>query len=402
MTGPRRRSQNGGMSSGFRFQTSELKTDGVASTGILRARAVLARAGVYKYSDGIRQWMEYTPARVLQDQAWVDSVKLSPVTINHPSEPVTAQNARDLAVGAVGDTVLAVDGENSSAIAVWTADAVEKARTTHQQISMGYWADVKEEAGEFNGVAYQFVQVSRRANHVALVERGRHGSSVRLALDSAGWGSAGFETEEQLRSDDERAPQPKQEVKMPQIRLGNLTLDVADAGTATSIQAYVDQAQADLMNVKSASEQATKRADQAEAARDAAKAELDKLKSDSGSVHADQMKVARARVKLEERATEVLGKDVKLDGLSDREVQVLMLDKLGVKLDADKSDDYVAARLDALGDLTERARKVTPQPSVAELLGRAKNDQAPQQRADSGQAQGEQLSPNQALARKWG
>jgi len=155
-------------------------------TGILRGRAVLAKEGVYRYSDQSGAvWHEYVPRSTLSDPAWIDSLKLAPVTLNHPTEMVTSDNARYLAVGAIGDGVVMLGDRLASPIAVYARDAVEAAQTTHKEISLGYYADVEMRKGQFDGQAYDRVQVNRRANHVALVEHGRHGPDVRLVQDAA-------------------------------------------------------------------------------------------------------------------------------------------------------------------------------------------------------------------------
>ena len=49
-----------------------------------------------------------------------------------------------------------------------------------KELSMGYFCDYDLSAGEFNGQHYDVVQRNLRANHVALVDRGRSGSDVRV------------------------------------------------------------------------------------------------------------------------------------------------------------------------------------------------------------------------------
>jgi hypothetical protein len=170
----------------LRYDNLAPKIDAVdPETGILRGRAVLAKEGVYRYSDQSGAvWFEYVPRSTLSDPAWIDSLKLAPVTLNHPTEMVTSDNARYLAVGAIGDGVVMLGDRLASPIAVYARDAVEAAQTTHKEISLGYYADVEMRKGEFDGQAYDRVQVNRRANHVALVEHGRHGHDVRLVNDA--------------------------------------------------------------------------------------------------------------------------------------------------------------------------------------------------------------------------
>jgi hypothetical protein len=171
----------------LRYDNLAPKIDAVdPDTGILRGRAILAKEGVYRYSDQSGAvWFEYVPRSTLADPAWIDSLKLAPVTLNHPTEMVTADNARYLAVGAIGDGVVMLGDRLASPIAVYAREAVDAAQSSHKEISLGYYADVEMRSGEWQGQKYDRVQVNRRANHVALVEHGRHGHDVRLVNDAA-------------------------------------------------------------------------------------------------------------------------------------------------------------------------------------------------------------------------
>lgn len=90
------------------------------------------------------------------------------------------------------------------------------------------------------------------------------------------------------------------------------------------------------------------RADQAEAQRDAAverATKADKARQDA----IDQAPViGRARVELELCAQSVLGKEFKVDGVADHDLRLQTLDKLGIKLPADKRTNavYVEMRFD--------------------------------------------------------
>ena len=171
----------------LRHDQLAIRLDGTdPETGILRGRAVLAKEGVYQYADGAgNRWAEYVPTSTLTDAGWLDSLRMAPVTLNHPAQMVTADNARSLAVGAIGDSILKLGDRIASPITVWDRGAVAAATTTHGEISLGYMATVEDRAGEWNGQKYDRVQVARRANHVALVDRGRHGPEVALHADAA-------------------------------------------------------------------------------------------------------------------------------------------------------------------------------------------------------------------------
>lgn len=442
----------------YRADILQMHTDGQDPvTGILRGRATLAKEGVYRYSDGATTWAEYVPISTLTDPAWLDSLKLAPVTLDHPAQMVTADNARALAVGGIGDSILRLGSAIASPIAVWARDAVEAAQTTHREISLGYHAEVEDRDGTWNGQRYDRVQVKRRANHVALVQRGRHGPDVRLLMDSA---DIDPEIEEET-TDAEETYTPPAEVaanarrglelreEQPPSNRGGTEVGLArarqlanrdpvslstikrmasffarhevdkqgegwgkdskgyqawllwggDAGWAwaksvirkaesrgdnAAWQLRADEAQEDAimqekidaLTAELAAEKA--RADKAEADRDAKTAKLNAMKSGDkcdncgapmkdGAYCADSAKaLVAARVELETIAAKA---EVKADGKSDRQVRLDVLAAWGVKLDDTKSDDYIAARLDA--ETEHRAGKRSPMELIADAASKA-------------------------------
>ena len=121
----------------LRYDNLAPKIDAVdPETGILRGRAILAKEGVYRYSDQSgAAWFEYVPRSTLADPAWINTLKLAPVTLNHPTEMVTADNARYLAVGAIGDGVVMLGDRLASPIAIYAREAVDAARADLTQRS---------------------------------------------------------------------------------------------------------------------------------------------------------------------------------------------------------------------------------------------------------------------------
>ena len=104
-----------------------------------------------------------------------------PVTINHPDEPVTAENHKVLSVGHIGGSV-ARDGEHIVAQMVITdADAVELAENGHRWLSAGYLVDtIASEGVAPDGTPYHYKQCGKVTfNHVALLtdERPRAGNT---------------------------------------------------------------------------------------------------------------------------------------------------------------------------------------------------------------------------------
>ena len=157
--------------------------------GGLRMDAAVARSGILEYpgpnGSVIR---EYRP---LEEASRADSLATladAPVTNRHPPGKVTAKNYKAYCVGHVsgearmdGELVvcrLAVQDET-------TLSAVEQA--TQREVSCGYTCDLDETPGVLaDGSRYDRIQRNIQYNHVAIVERGRAGREVALALARRG------------------------------------------------------------------------------------------------------------------------------------------------------------------------------------------------------------------------
>lgn len=373
----------------LRSETVAIRADAGPIDGQFRGTATLAKPGVYEYSDGVETWTEYTPASTLTDPAYMDSLRMLPVTMDHPSPPlVTSATVKALSVGGMGDTITAdADGILSAPIAVWDGAAATAARTTHKQISLGYRVRVDMTPGVTpDGVAYDRVQTGRLGNHVALVEEGRHGPRIRVRSDASGNVVDQHQYAQRIdgaNKPDARLPKltnrsdTKPETPhMAQITLGNLKLEVADAATATAIQAHVDGLAAKVADVTSI----TVRADEAAGKLAAKVAELETIKADHAAalaaVTADAGNAARARVALESQVAAICGADWKADGKSDRECRLDALKALKVEVAADASDDYLRAAIDFAPKGDTNKRVTTADVFSASLQKGARGDAA--------------------------
>lgn len=327
------------MTTVWRQDKLQLDAKGVdPATGFLTGRVTLAKVGVYPYlqADGsVRH--EYVPPETLADKDWLASCEMAPVTLLHPPEPVCAQNAATYQVGALGEQVVAKSDANESRLRVYRSDGVEAVKAGVQEASCGYTCVLVHTPGEYQGQKYDAVQTARRMNHLAIVPRGRHGPDVRLRMDAA------YPFAE--------PPIPKQEPKMPAVRLGNLTLDVADASTAQAIQTHVDTLQARADATEAAKQAEKARADKAEGERDAAKAAAEQAKAEVAKAAEQARADAKARMALESQVAKVLP-ELQTEGKTDAELRLAVLQKLDPQFKADgKSEVYVQARFDAALDL---------------------------------------------------
>ncbi len=106
----------------------------------------------------------------------------APVTIDHPSVAVTADNWREYGRGEIhGDVVR--DGQKVRVpIIVRDAQAVKSATTTHKQISMGYATELvfPADGKHPDGTVCDAYQTNIRINHIAFVPAARGGPELRV------------------------------------------------------------------------------------------------------------------------------------------------------------------------------------------------------------------------------
>lgn len=166
--------------------------------GFLRGRAIVTSIGVftYKRKDGTVQRELRLPEEVFAFDT-LNSMKLKPVTLNHPNELVTSENADRLQVGSLGDNPTSTtqwhdepwdkvtDGINCAIDMVITKkDAIDAVLNGKQALSMGYTCDLEmaEPGSSWCGIEYDFIQRNIRYNHCAIVDAARAGDNAKIEL----------------------------------------------------------------------------------------------------------------------------------------------------------------------------------------------------------------------------
>lgn len=176
----------------FMSDTLVLDAPRRTSDGYLAVRAKAARTGVYQYAGhevdpenkhGLR---DQASVNVLRDDAdvfdkrSVHSFIGKPITNDHPTEAVTASNWKDHAGGVVMGAIR--DGDHLAFDLLLTdAKAIAAVDAGKVELSNGYTANLA--FGDFaaaDGTKCPVKQTSILGNHVALVDRGRAGSSCRI------------------------------------------------------------------------------------------------------------------------------------------------------------------------------------------------------------------------------
>ena len=357
--------------------------------GFLKGRAIVTSIGVftYKRADGTVQRELRLPEEVFSAPT-LNSMKLKPVTLNHPTELVTSDNADKLQIGSLGDNPSrtkqetnwngnpipwqeVTDGINCAIDMVITKkDAIDAVLNGKQSLSMGYTCDLEiaEPGATWCGVEYDFIQRNIRYNHCAIVDSARAGDNAKIELRQD---SEDAVLEDMLIKTDGGKPMLKKinldgidyEAEESVIKALNAEKARADKAEkekedACGEKKTMDKKVADMEKKvtefeKRISELEAER-DSAKEKKDAAEAELEELKKTSmDSKKIDEM--VNAKIDLLHNA-EKAGVEVKSD-MSDADIKKAVIAKVFPKANLDGKDEvYIQARYDStIETLAERA-----------------------------------------------
>jgi len=321
--------------------------------GFLRVKATVGRTGVLEYQqpDGSVRRELRSPDHVF-DATSLESLALIPVTLDHPTRTspdfglVRADNIKRLAVGHGGDSPVRVDDKLDLNILITDPNAIGAVEQGVRQISPGYTTRLDHTPGVWQGQPYDAVQTEIRYNHVAIVERGRAGPSVRLHLDSDAAEVAPLTLE-------------KETPIMVKLNLDGVDFECSEQ-LKQAIEASAVKQQAELETTKGQVAALTARADAAEAERDELKTKCVELQNPERLQEA-----VAGRLSLEREAGKILG-ETKLDGLSEAEVKTQVVAKVFPAM-AEKLVDCDPAYLQASFDLAVQSHSDKPTESLGQV-----------------------------------
>lgn len=154
--------------------------------GYLRGEAVVTRAGIFPYLnlDGSIRYELRHPDNVFHEDS-LKTLKMIPVTDNHPSEFVTSSNAKLYQKGFTGEVYKVVDHNIIVSVTITHDDLIESVLSGKCELSLGYYTELLKEDGEYEGQRYDYRQLNPIYNHLAVVLQGRAGRDARLRTDKA-------------------------------------------------------------------------------------------------------------------------------------------------------------------------------------------------------------------------
>lgn len=329
--------------------------------GFLRMPAHLTRAGIleYKRADGTTV-RELRPSSEVFAPSSLATLRAAPVTDLHPTEMISPANVRKLSIGIVSEDVRA-DGELvAAAVTVQEADAIAAVeRGERREISCGYRCRIDATPGTYRGQPYDQVQRDIVYNHVALGPRnwGRAGRDIALRIDAAGDADAPDATVFRLDAADALSISLAQPIAAgkQRARMDMTTIDLDGAHVEVPREAAPKILQALSVRTDALGEVVIER-DERDERIATLEERIDQLEAALREAPAKIEAAARERSAVIERVKPILGEEMRLDGMSVRDMQEAFLAKVNPAFVVkDRTDDQIAIAFDALASVEQRA-----------------------------------------------
>lgn len=358
--------------------------------GFLTGRAIVTSIGVftYQYADGTVLRELRLPEEVFALES-LESMKLKPVTNQHPDGFVTPENQKELQVGSLGSDVTTTtqirdyDGWTDSDkitdgihvaidMTINRDDAIDDVLNGRRALSMGYTCEIEETSGVYMGVEYDCIQRKIRYNHCAIVDAARAGDAAMIHLDGADAILTGSPKVQKIaaQSTTNKDHQKQEDKSMKQtVRIDGIDYEVADSVAAhiAALTKKSDEAVKKADGLEKEVSDSKALVSKLEAERDTEKARADKAEADLEQARKDAFDESRIDSVVQERlaildAADKAGvkvtPEMKMDGIRRAVIAAVFP---SVNLDG-KNDDYVAACFDSAkpelekrGDSAQRA-----------------------------------------------
>lgn len=370
--------------------------------GFLRGRAIVTSIGVftYKRKDGTVQRELRLPEEVFSFDT-LNSMKLKPVTLNHPSELVTSDNADRLQVGSLGDNPSwtkewhdrnwqeVTDGINCAIdMMITKKDAIDAVLNGKQALSMGYTCDLEaaQPGAAWCGIEYDFIQRNIRYNHCAIVDAARAGDNAKIELradsedavleDMVFYKKTDGGTQMLKKINLDGIDYEAEETVIKALHAANERADKAEkdaCGTKKELDECIE-------NAKKAKDELEKKISEVEAERDTAKEKADGLEKENAELKKTTLDSARideavnAKIALLENAKKA-NVEVKAD-MSDMDIKKAVITSAFPNANFDGKDDvYIQARYDATVEMLEERNDAKNRQVTSDLPPEAHADE---------------------------
>jgi hypothetical protein len=341
----------------FGFDRAQASFDATKTPeGYLRGRALISRTGVFEYrasefglpgGDRVIRVLRH-PDDVFNQES-LRSFRQVPITIEHQAM-LDASNVGKFKVGQLGSELQVNSPYVESDLVVDAKEGVDAVEAGgKREVSCGYWFQLVEERGEFEGQPYEFRQTQIRGNHLALTDAARLGPELRISVDSKNFpcavqGRAGLDSHPQRR---------EPHMSMVKIALdGGLSYDAAPE-VAVAFDALKRKAQEAIDALEAAKTEKTGLQAKLDAAEAAKKTAEDALKAERDGMAEKVAAAAKDRADLLAIAQEALDAEAlkDLDGKDAQEIKraiILSQDKGAEETLKGKDATYVDAYFDSV------------------------------------------------------
>lgn len=148
----------------------------------------ITKAGVYPYLgrqispklEPNKIYYVYRPLSELTNPETIESFNVVPMINDHEmiGEGFTPYDKRP--AGGILFNPVANDKGLNGDLKIYSDKLKNEIKSGKKELSLGYFCDYELSEGEFNGQRYDAIQRNIRGNHIALVNKGRMGSDVRV------------------------------------------------------------------------------------------------------------------------------------------------------------------------------------------------------------------------------
>lgn len=335
----------------FRLDSFKKDKYEITNQGFLKAESLATKVGVfeYKHADGSVTREFRSPEEVFNQES-MDSLKMVPITRNHPPGMVDIKNLKQYQVGFTGETI-EQRGDHVGCTALITDEDEVKAILKKfdmmgmtDEVSLGYKCDVIPEAGEWNGETYDHIQKNIRYNHYSLLDgQGRAGRDARLRLDQ--------KTKEKKKEDIIMFKFKREKIEVPGLHMDAIDIEIPDEATQT-----VEKLSGKLDEAVGIIDYLAKTGDALQGRLDASAEDLEKVKKDLEDWKdpaSDKIQtMLKTRKDLEDLADKL---KVEHKDKDDKTLKLDIIKTVSKDFDPkDKSDEYIEARFDTIREAMEK------------------------------------------------
>lgn len=349
--------------------------------GYLKVSAPIAKEGImtYRLKDGsIRR--ELVTKETLFNKESLATLKLKPVTNRHPQEMLLdSKTVKRRNVGTVGETIEPSEDKLVANFVVTDQSAIDSIEAGRVELSPGYQTVLDFTPGTWNGQPYDAIQTKREYNHLALVDRARGGSDLRINIDSEDEIGLSVEKEDSEENNNNE-PRKNGDIMKKAIKVDGVEVEV-DA----SVAAHFDTMQANLDTANDQVTQLKKDKADLQAKVDSFDSEL-KTKVDAA---------VEARVTLVSAAKEMFNTDSdedkkvieNMDSMDNLSLKKAIICKVQpsakTKVDAeDVSETYIDSRFDAAMEMAEENKKKEDEEKKDEKLNKSREKMKKEKKGD--------------------